>query len=335
MGGTRRRERASEGGRNRFFPGVVLEAWAFGAKIDNADGVTLPTHQYIPRRPKASQRQKPMGQGCRALGGSTHSKPGRTFFVCLMQPDETLEIEALTTLITAMYEMGPDPATVSTTEHDARLPDDFPIPSRSVLLGSVSRRDSGRTVLHSARKPKKVLDFYLERLLESGWVLEREWQNTESSRLGLWRGPGMSMVQIEAYARRNGEATLQILTTDRPVPVAHADMGRFEIPDIPLAPPGTSGTAGSGWHEGPVLFRDYRFDSDAGPEKLLRAWTTVLREKGWSIIDENARPSLAYAALRGTQDDFDFHGLLTVRAVPETRRRITTLHLERLSDGGP
>jgi hypothetical protein len=26
---------------------------------------------------------------------------------------------------------------------------------------------------------------------------------------------------------------------------------------------------------------------------------------------------------------------LTVRAVPETRRRITTLHLERLSDGGP
>jgi len=78
MGGTRRSELASEGGRNRFFPGVVLEAWGFGAKINTADGVTLPTHQYIPRRPKAYQRQKPMGQGCRALSESTHSKPGRT-----------------------------------------------------------------------------------------------------------------------------------------------------------------------------------------------------------------------------------------------------------------
>ena len=79
MGGTRRSELASVGGRNRFSLAVVLEASVLGANIKSADGVRQFRYQYIPRRPQALKRPKTDGSRMPGLMCSSPQIPDEPF----------------------------------------------------------------------------------------------------------------------------------------------------------------------------------------------------------------------------------------------------------------
>jgi len=254
------------------------------------------------------------------------------FYLCLFSSAESPGEESLVTLISAMYDMGPDPATISTTELDPRLPAGFPIPESSELIGSVSRLKAGLTILSTGKRADRVFDHFVACLPETGWVLVWQSNREKRSYLGHWDHPRHGRVVINVYKNGSG-STLHLATHDFSAPDPEPEEPEIEMPEIPASPPGRRSGGGHGWHSSTIRYWDYRFDSEATSEELIRGWVRVLHENGWSIIDLKGQQSTAYASLRNVIGDHVYHCLLTVRSVLEGRHYISTFRLERLSEG--